>query len=717
MQRTGSNFMSSKPKDQRPKIISFHNTLDGLNIAAKQGVLWPCHAFSISIPQKKKSGLNVFEETVLKITEIESGDTDKIALVTCLEKELVAFIQNRLNHLNLLNSRNELSEEGKKLLESRRNNSEGNVEYVAGTVFVDLVNGKLLPYIHMCSLKYEKITQIYGESAIKFTVGSTGRSIEIHGEIIPVVNDYKTVVPGSNNIIRAIREFKKKHKRYSLLRQSFDQYPPSVPMAEAISVQENPELVYLHCDALIQLGNSDLLVTDGCGLGFSESFARYLTSQDLPWITEMKKKGVVEKKNSTKNEDYSFGKPQNIYPIITKLFKHPKIGINIALYKLNDSTKTEHEEREYVSSKQQIASKLYSSIEYALSFIVAEYPVPEWEEIFSNQNYKNNEKLLYGFAEKIGLILSPKNRQLLQVKAGAIRHIQEGKVKLQPLLAIAIVGASTKYSNHPFYDLARNYPGFIDLVLALKKLRDPIAHGDITDYKQDAKQLKSRIKQTKAIIITLLPSIAVELSDNDISRITEDDINQDRLKAETQLDEFFGPSFVYEMDRELKEQLLRIELLFAQPIDDLITIEIINALAAAMQTILQLKLQERRTSGNTRGGEDSKESALNKIVEAGFCDRRNSIPASIATVRSSFVDNAIRGYGASLGADFLGIIASSDDEITQLHKEDSTIVHFISDLLNKRGDGNNIHQTFSEDEIILLKNNVFKAIKLLTEVF
>ena len=97
--------MNAKPRDYRPKVVSFQQTLDGLNIAARQDILWPCHAFNISIPQKKKSSLNVFEETVLKITEIESGDTEKIALLTCLEKELVAFIQNRLNQLGLLNDR------------------------------------------------------------------------------------------------------------------------------------------------------------------------------------------------------------------------------------------------------------------------------------------------------------------------------------------------------------------------------------------------------------------------------------------------------------------------------------------------------------------------------------------------------------------------------------------------------------------------------------
>ncbi|MDN4707692.1 hypothetical protein QYZ43_18200 [Vibrio parahaemolyticus] len=152
-----SVLSTHKPaKDRRPKVISFNTALDGLNIAARQSVLWPCHAFNISIPQKKKNGLNVFEETVLKITEIESADTEKIALFTCLEKELVAFIQNRLNQLGLLNDRNELSEHGQELLNEWQNKSDGNLEYTVATVFVDLLSGKLLPYVSTEPMSYKK---------------------------------------------------------------------------------------------------------------------------------------------------------------------------------------------------------------------------------------------------------------------------------------------------------------------------------------------------------------------------------------------------------------------------------------------------------------------------------------------------------------------------------------------------------------------------------
>lgn len=710
---------NKKPaKDLRPKVISFRAALDGLNIAARQSVLWPCHAFNISIPQKKKSGLNVFEETVLKITEIESGDTEKIALLTCLEMELVAFIQNRLNQLGLLNDRNELSERGQELLNEWQNKSDGNLEYTVATVFVDLLSGKLLPYVSTGQLSYKKISRIGDIGFIDFLIDPTNEKSRVNArQIRPAKDSFWKTVPDSNDIIRAIREFKKKYKRHSLLNQAVDQYPPPVPMAEAISLHKNPELVYLHCNVLIQIGNSDLLVTDGCGFGFSESFADYLTSQDWQWVKDIKTKGIVdrfdpEKKNATHSKD-----DQWRYPNVTRLFRHPESGINSALEKLNDSPKTEHEEREYISNKQKIGSKLYSSVEFALAIVVSEYPIPEWEQIFSSQKYEENERLLYDFSKKIGLFLSPQNKKLLQIKAGAIRQIQRGKVKLQPLLAMAIAGAAAKYPTHPAHDLARNHSGILDFAMSLKKLRDPISHGDISDYKKDTDQLKEDVNRTIAVLETLLPAISAELSENNQRQKIDRDVNQERLIAETQLDEFFGLSFVCKMENGLKEQLIRIERMFDLPSDDLIPIDIIEALAAAMETSLYLKVRDRRTVGSSSIG-DIKEIAIRKIIEAGFYETCDDIPASISTVRGGFIKSSIGGHGASLGADLLGLIfVASNDEIQCLYQADPYIIRFTADLVDKRGEGNTLSAVLSQDDMKSLKNNVFNAIKIITEVF
>lgn len=701
--------MSVKPKDHRPKVISFSTTLDGLNIAARQSILWPCHAFNISIPQKRKSGLNVFEETVLRITEIESSNTGKIAQLTCLKKELVTFIQNRLNQLGLLNDRYELSEHGRELLNEWQNESDGNLEYTVATVFVDLLSGKLLPYVSTEQLSYKKISGIGDNGFIDFLTNSTDEKSRVRArQIRPAKDSFWKTVPDSNDIIRAIREFKKKYKRHALLNQGADQYPPPVPMAEAISLHDNPELVYLHCNVLIQIGNSDLLVTDGCGFGFSESFANYLTSQNLSWITELKQKGVVEE----------IGTSDSLVKIDSnKTYKYAEISRRIknsqnSLGKIKDlKPNSSSYESEYKREVESGIKNLYASLEWALRQIVSDFPVPQWEDIFSSQNFRDNEKLLHGFAEKTGFLVTEKNQSILQVKAGAIRQIEQGKVELQPLLALCIAGANGN-SSHPMHTLAQNHSGFLGFALKLKKYRDPIEHGS-TDLNLDADTLIGLIEDTIPLVTSLVPEVASDL--NVGNRASSDrDINQDRLKATIELEKNLGNALVSDFSHDIKEQLVRSEMMLAKYTDDK-AIEIIKCYASVIQQALFEATNDRKFE-NKR--DDIREEAIEKIVQSGFYPAPDAIPEQISKVNAGRLYRTVQGSSTTLGAHLLALfLLASETELIQLQKSDPEFVDFVANLIRLRGHGNKQQSDFSRDDMESLKNNVFKAIKIITKVF
>jgi hypothetical protein len=707
---------NKKPaRDHRPKVISFRTALDGLNIAARQSVLWPCHAFNISIPQKKKSGLNVFEETVLKITEIESGDTDKIALLTCLEKELVTFIQNRLNQLGLLNDRYELAEEGKKLLESWRNKDEASVEYVAGTVFVDLHSGKLLPYIHMGNLKNEKISSIE-KLFVEIESGSTGKSRSVRCRLIsPDRDSHWNVKPDSNDIIRSIREFKKKYKRHALLNQCANQCPPPVPMAEAISLHDNPELVYLHCNVLIQIGNSDLLVTDGCGFGFSERFATFLTSQNSQWVTSLKQKGVVDKIVNTEGSDNHSPKKSFKYDEISRQIVRSKS----ALQRIKDlEVNSTYYESDYRQEIENGIKNLYAALEWSLRQLVAENPVSGWEQVFSASNFRDNEKLLIGFAKKVGFTVNIKNQSLLQVKPGAIRQIENGKVELQPLLALAIAGASSN-ANHSIHRLARNHSGFLTHALMLKKYRDPIEHGSTEKLTIDDKKLEELIESTIPMIISLVPGVAGDLVNEGYQTSNVEDVNQERLKANIELEKSLGTELVSSLSGDIKEQLIRSELMLAQFSAEK-TIEIIKCYASVMQHALFDAVNDRRFKIES---DSIRESAVEKIVQARFFSIKEQIPVEMTTVKKHLVELAVQGSSTTLGAHLLAVfLLGSESELIELQKSAPNFVAFVANLIRLRGHGNKKISDFSQEEIESvkdhsLKNNVFKAIKIITEVF
>lgn len=709
--------MSAKPKDHRPKVISFRTALDGLNIAARQSVLWPCQAFNISIPQKKKSGLNVFEETVLKITEIESGDTEKIALLTCLEKELVAFIQNRLNQLGLLNDRYELSEHGQELLNEWQNKSGGNLEYTVATVFVDLLSGKLLPYVKTEQLSYKKISRIGDNGFIDFLINPTNEKSRVSArQIRPAKDSFWKAVPDSNDIIRAIREFKKKYKRHALLNQGVDQYPPPVPMAEAISLHENPELVYLHCNVLIQIGYSDLLVTDGCGFGFSESFANYLTSQDWKWVIDLKNKGVIDRLSS----DQSNEEAEDESSATDGLKKYPRIArpLRRAQEYLSDAEKIEvdssNDEQEFARLTGLAVVALYEAIEWALRFVVSDNPVTHWERLFSSQSYRENDKILRSFATKIGFDVSDSVKALLQVKPGKIRAVDRGVSEMQPLLALAIAGAIND-PNHPLNHLAIEDSGCLSFINALKEVRDPVSHGSSTDVELSPETLEGYRHRTTRLIQSLIPDITEDAYTAKTKQ--ERDIDQVRLKARIELDKSLGLGFVQAVSPSLREELVKVTILSQRTtLDNEQLQRYTNLLASIMQLSLFEVAKDRRSSVKNRT--NLRDEAIEKIVQSGFYPAPDAIPEQISTVNTKRLYRAVQGSSTTLGAHLLAVfLLGSESELIELQKSDPKFVDFVANLIRLRGHGNKQQSDFSRDDMESLKNNVFKAIKIITEVF
>lgn len=704
-------------KDHRPKVISFRTALDGLNIAARQSVLWPCHAFNISIPQKKKSGLNVFEETVLKITEIESGDTEKIALLTCLEKELVAFIQNRLNQLGLLNERYELTQQGQELLDEWQNKSDGNLEYTVATVFVDLLSGKLLPYVSTEQLSYKKISRIGDNGFIDFLINPTNEKSRVSArQIRPAKDSFWKAVPDSNDIIRAIREFKKKYKRHALLNQGVDQYPPPVPMAEAISLHENPELVYLHCNVLIQIGNSDLLVTDGCGFGFSESFANYLTSQDWKWVIDLKNKGVIDRLNSNQSNEEA----EDESSAADGLKNYPRIArpLRRAQEYLSDAEKIEvdssNDEQEFARLTGLAVVALYEAIEWALRFVVSDNPVTHWERLFSSQSYRENDKILRSFATKIGFDVSDSVKALLQVKPGKIRAVDRGVSEMQPLLALAIAGAIND-PNHPLNHLAIEDSGCLSFVNALKEVRDPVSHGSSTNVELSPEILEGYRDRTTRLIQSLIPDITEDAYTAKTKQ--ERDIDQVRLKARIELDKSLGLGFVQAVSPSLREELVKVTILSQRTtLDNEQLQRYINLLASIMQLSLLEVAKDRRKIVKNRN--KLRDEAIEKIVQSGLVPASDAIPVQISTVNADRLYRATQGSSTTLGAQLLALcLLASEGELLVLKRCFPNCFELIAKLIKLRGHGNHHQHDFTRENLESLKINVFKLVKIIMEVF
>jgi hypothetical protein len=494
-----------------------------------------------------------------------------------------------------------------------------------------------------------------------------------------------------------------------LLNPSADQYPPPIPMAEAISIHDKPEMVYLHCNVLIQIGNSDLLVTDGCGFGFSESFANYLTSQNFDWVIKLKQRGVVDKIDNADDMNHQSSRKPYKYAEISRrivtsksaLEKNKNLEVNSTYY-----------EGDYRQEIENGIKNLYAALEWSLRQVVAENPVSEWEQFFSASNYQDNEKLLAGFANKVGFIVNDKNQSLLQVKPGAIRQIEKGKVELQPLLALSIAGASSNAS-HPLHRLAKNHSGFLTHAMRLKKYRDPIEHGSTEKLNIDNKKLEELIESTVPTIISLVPGVADDLGEIDMV-LSDGDINQVRLKASIEIEKALGTAFVSTLSGDIKEQLIRSELMLAQYSAEK-TIEIIKCYASVMQHTIFDAVKDRRLEVES---DTIRQSAIEKLVQTGFFSALDRVPEQLTTVARHNIRRAVQGSSTTLGANLFAVfLLRSESELIQLRELYPAFIDFVANLIRLRGHGNKKQSDFSRDDIESLKNNVFKALKIITEVF
>jgi hypothetical protein len=704
--------MANKSENSRPKIVSFNESLSGLDAIAFGNILWPCYAFDVTVPQKKKDLLNIFEKTILKVTEIETNDTTKIADIVCLDKDLVSFIQNRLHHLKLLDERYRLSKNGKDLMDDMWSKPESGIEYVSATIFVNALSGEIMPYISTNKPIYKEIVSLR-RGFIGFLPDSTNENYKLNSRKIPLKRGYRYdgKTPSARDVSATIKSFKKRYKSYALLNKDAEQYPSVIPTIGAITVTETPELIYLNCRTIVN-SNADFLVTDGLGFGLSSDFSSYLIKENYSWITELKRKGAIQrldKTQSVSNKDIKY-KYKNISQRLLSAETNLK---HIKTIEINKASR----EKEFQQKIGNIIRDLYLSFEWAFRQVVNEYPADGWEYLLSGNTPEENKDLLVGLAKKSGFSMTDKNKTIFKIKMGAIHQTKKNGVELQSLFALAIVGASFK-SKHCIHSLVETDPNFISFIQDLKEKRDSISHGGMNrvgmGYSETIDYLAQLVDGSHERIKSLVPDIAGDLVHrNSLSDSRQGREDQGRLKAVIGLEERFGVCFIGSLKDSIKDDLIRIEAMTNKYSDNEV-IEIIVHYASTVQMVLY---EAVRNVASLDSSKDSVQIAINRIVQTGFYSSVNDIPESITKTNKTTAIQAMQGYNKTLGAQLLSLFfLGSDSQLKQLKTDNPGLVKLIARLISLRGHGS-VNPAISEKEVKLLKNDLLDVIKAIIGVF
>jgi hypothetical protein len=699
------------------KIISFSQRAGGLNEAAFKNILWPCNCFTASIPYRGKDRLNIFEETILGLTAAGTGSTDVLAEASCLNRDLVLFIQNRLALLGFVDSRNEITDTGKKIL-NQKESDEGR-DFVSAKFFMDVINSKLLPYVHIGQLENKTIIEA-DSNRIVFKLKETGFT-KINASLIE--GTYQNRQPKPLEMIRAIRAFQGRFRRYAAFSGNTGVVPPSISSKSSICINEKPEPVLLHCRAFIQDSNPDtLVVTDGFGFGYSDPFADYLNRINWDGIQDLQKQAHIDLQGNDENEvEGKPAKKKHTHRIAYLINESRKILVESQ----NTNEPGSAVEKALKEKLGDTLSKIYTALELAFTQIVFYHPVPEWEDIFFSQSFEENKELIVESARKIGLKVNKRNKSVLELHKGAINVLSPEKPDMRTSLCLAIVGAAFT-GNHPFNVLSREYPDILSTIARFKKDRDEINHKKIERRGLEEK-VQNYLDITEKIIILILPVIARQFEST--AQINETDntyilkMNQLNLQASYELDNYFGISRMYELDKDLKETLINISITAISGKFGNAQRGIIN-LASALQTVYhKAMLSANCLQIDINSSKDIKSTAFEKAFRHKFVPAIQNIHPVIRNVREEKLQDVIQDQSYSLQANFIAFLYICDDEtLEHIHGKCPDLLDITTELAETREHGNTDFSAKAlEDkdvfEIFLkLKEKTFFVIKTLLEV-
>jgi len=705
------------------KVISFSGQKNNdfilnssYDVGAVKDILWPCYCYTASIPYRGKSRLNVFEETILGLTECETSDPDKLADISCLNKDVIVFIQNRLSLKGFLKPDYQITDLGRQVLAKKEDDQDESRSFASVKIFVDALNNEVLPYVHKGKFESKKILSVDGK-IVKFMSKVTDKKC-IKAYIIEKKNKRDLFIPKEHHVIRAIAAFKNRFYRYAAITGNDADEPPYIPKESGIFINKESEKVFLHCRAFIQESDTDvLIVTDGFGYGFSSKFAEYLEN-NIPKLKDALKNDAAGKELidiDKKSEVYN----KNVHPVVFLINKSKNILKTETAVRKGKAT-----EKNIKFERAKAFTFFYDALEKTFVQVTQEYPVPKWIKIFESQPYQENNKILAAFAEKIGLIIDDKNKNILKVNTGAIRVLNINNPDLTSSLAILITGAANN-ANHPFNKLADNFPEILSILSEILSIRNPTYHGKI-DSNKYYKEINEHLNTVEKIIMVLLPGIASQfITQSEIKGNILDTelINQQRLNASRELEKYFNISIIQRFDTNLKELLISITTLN----NDMDASSIqwgINNLSSALQIVYYDAIMSADLlKADTKGTMKIKNIAFEKAVRSKFITNKNEIPESISSVPENKLKRIIsEGKEYSLQVNFIVFLFLCNyDILYSIREKCPDLLHLTGILTDRRKHGCMDFSVFENKEksienFMKLRENVFKAIKAIMEV-
>lgn len=685
------------------KVISNQEQVE--NALISRDLLWPCLMYRVDIQSSENQDLNAFEIFILRLAAQSYTDVERIHEISYLDKDLIRFIQDRLQQLKLLSSNKLLSNDGKQQLErlmNRQSSSDKTLSSIQSTVpgyiFVDKVTGKLLPIVTK-DIVFETVIELgKGKNILRF--GDAGTSHDIQTRTIRPPKNVRIGQPQVHEVRHAMMEMKKQLKQKAFLGGGNDLRFKASSLGLEIALTS--EDVYLHTKVFLPQGAEDFIVTDGFSTGFNSSFGYSLKELEAEWLLSLRER-ALKTKPIDKNRDQSlFDKG------IKKLY--PSLG---RVIELAEAAYHSYHLTGYSDPKElrTCVLKLYEAMEQVFLLLWQQNQTNDWQAYLHTSKVEELQNILTQLCERSRFKQNKKTQAFFKFNASRLKRAASGEVLTLPALFALNLISAQRHLDHPLSQLQHQYADCLLQLSLLKQNRDNAAHGK--EIELGFTELSSLRNNLYCYIALLIPTTADYLPQESLRHFVVPYVEQSKLKATIVFEKMFDLYQRQQISIDLKNQIIQMEQACPEFQQEQ-TIDANRWILEIASLIQQLLYQLMPTEAQAEP-QELKKLVYQKLTQAGFIFAQEQLPVSLTQVDINKVKAAFHHIETTLGAQLLAFVIKIEPlTLHHLAQNEPELILFIDHVLQLRGHGNQ-ECKLNQEQVHDIKTKTYQLINLLLQ--
>lgn len=689
------NVISLWGKEKFSQRFGKYKTITEIDIFVEMKM----HDTIIQVAKVQNRDLNIFEETILKLSKFQIFDTERICELIFIEKDLIEFIQNKLINSGYIDKNKCITNTGINYL-NEQNAVE--IESKLAQVFINNQN-EISTYIRTKKPNYEYV-DFYNGKIMEINVGSAGKAYNIKGDVLSLDKNTNNKSISQSELRKAIVKCNKFCKQESDKLYISREY--------GIDISKSNEIVYIHYKlAKLQGKAREFLVSDGftaCDQSLHELISRK--------YTEMIKK--LDEKAHTNKEKVKSQYQNKEKDEIIKLLVAPNGNLEKSNEKENNVAEnksdidTNIENKDLVHNKKKSSSNsdeemriskenngkiagYYSAIEICFYRYLKTIKVDF--EMLKTKSFSQNSDFIVENAKNIGLTGCENYKKFFEISSNKISRFEEENAEMDTLISLMILHA-TQDKDSRVHSLIAKEKYFIKDLMYLKSIRDMKMHGGedkLLSY-NDIQRIYVKASMYIGIILPEYANLSIQNKEIQI----QDDASDEIIRKDVELAEKLGTSLYYTFDEEIKECLRDIA-----DFKEIETHRYITGLSKTLEIVFRKHILDLILL-NIEKNNVTKQDIVDKINNE-ICD----CPMSISTVNERNVKNALTGKPSTLGAYTIAIVAMSEK-----NEKFDIIIKIVDEILNLRKHGNDVNISVSDEKLKELQSKIFEIIKIIGEM-